>query len=286
MLTRKRFSLSRIVSPALSMQDFFKLTTSLGLSKVELRNDLPGKESTKGVVDNMKPEEVAKMARNAGVKIITINAVQKFNLPSMRKFDCGQMKELCELAAAINCPAIVMCPNNDAADKRSPREEFADLVQSLRDYAPILMKYNITAYLEPLGFEISSLRSLPVAEAAIDASGYYCYRTVFDTFHHAMCTDKGMLGMEGCGAYYKPPYTGLVHISGLEDDIPVSKYLDANRVLVGPKDRMHNKEIIHLMDSIGYQRDFSYEPFSPAVQKLSFDEIKKALDASLKYIGV
>jgi 2-keto-myo-inositol isomerase len=92
--------------------------------------------------------------------------------------------------------------------------------------------------------------------------------------------------MDGLGASYELPYTGLVHISGVEDDIPVEKYLDGNRVLVGPKDTMHNKELIQKLDTLGYLGTFSFEPFGPAVQKLPPDQLASALDASFKYLGI
>jgi 2-keto-myo-inositol isomerase len=92
--------------------------------------------------------------------------------------------------------------------------------------------------------------------------------------------------MDGLGASYELPYTGLVHISGVEDDIPAEKFLDGHRVLVGPKDKMGNKELIQRLDALGYQGTFSYEPFGPAVQKLSPAQLASALADSFKYLGV
>ena len=54
MMERSRFSLNRIIYPDLNLEDFFKFTADLGLNKVELRNDLPGK----GVIDTYSPEEI------------------------------------------------------------------------------------------------------------------------------------------------------------------------------------------------------------------------------------
>jgi 2-keto-myo-inositol isomerase len=92
--------------------------------------------------------------------------------------------------------------------------------------------------------------------------------------------------MDGLGASYDVAYTGLVHISGVEDNIPVTQYLDGNRVLVGPNDTMHNKELIQRLDTLGYLGTFSFEPFGPAVQKLPPDQLAAARDASFKYLGV
>ena len=48
-MERRRFALNRITCPSLSLEDFFRLASELGLSKVELRNDLPGGKVTDGL---------------------------------------------------------------------------------------------------------------------------------------------------------------------------------------------------------------------------------------------
>jgi 2-keto-myo-inositol isomerase len=160
-------------------------------------------------------------------------------------------------------------------------------VEALQAYGPLFAKYGIAGFVEALGFGISSLASLPPIVGAIKASGYGCYRVLLDTFHHYIGPDDASIfGMDGLGASYDVVYTGLVHISGVEDAIPVEKYLDDNRVLVGPKDRMHNKELIQRLDTLGYLGTFSFEPFGPAIQKLPPDQLASALDASFTYLGV
>jgi 2-keto-myo-inositol isomerase len=287
MLTKKRFALNRIISPSLSLEAFIRFAAARGLFQVELRNDLPGKSKPGDIIDGLKPAEALKIARGEGVRIITINALQQFNLGARRAACLAELEQLLELAAAIECPAIVLCPNNDAADTRPQGQKYLDTVEALRDYGPLFVKYGISGYVEALGFGISSLASLPAVVAAIKASGYGCYRALLDTFHHYIGPDNGSIfGMDGLGASYEPAYTGLAHISGVEDAIPAEQFLDGNRVLVGPKDRMGNRDLIHRLDVLGYQGAFSFEPFSPAVQKLPPDQLAAALEASLAYLSV
>jgi 2-keto-myo-inositol isomerase len=287
MLTRKRFALNRIISPSLSLEEFIKFAAARGLSQVELRNDLSGKLNTSDIIDGLKPAEALTIARGEGVSIITINALQQFNLGSRRTACRSELTQLLELAAALECPALALCPNNNAGDTRTPAQKYQDTVDALRDYGPLFVAYGVTGYVEALGFSISSLASLPAAVAAIKASGYGCYRTLLDTFHHYIGPDDGnIFGMGGLGASYEPAYTGLVHISGVEDDIPAEQLLDRNRILVGPKDRMHNKELAHRLYALGYQGTFSFEPFSPAVQQLPPAQLAAALEASFAYLGV
>ncbi|MHC6202674.1 TIM barrel protein [Breznakiellaceae bacterium SP9] len=287
MLTKKRFALNRIISPAQDLGAFIKFTAAQGLTQVELRNDLPGKSTVPDVIDGLKPSEVLKMTKGEGVSIISINALQKFNLPAKRSACIAELEQLLELASAIECPAVVLCPNNEKDDKRSTEDKYLDTARALQDYGPLFTKYNITGFVEALGFGISSLASLPPIIFAIKVSGYACYRVLLDTFHHYIGPDDASIfGIDGHGDSYDLVYTGLVHISGVEDTIPVEQYLDGHRVLVGPKDTMHNKELIQRLDTLGYQGTFSFEPFSPAVQNLPPQQLAAALDASFKYIGI
>ncbi len=285
MLNRQRFAINRIACPSLGLADFFKLAADLGLSKVELRNDLPGKQSIAGVVDGLKAAEVARMAKDNGISIITINALQKFNLASVRKTAVKDLNALLALSVEIGCKALVLCPNNDEADSRAPEVRYSETVDALRQYGPDFVKYGILGYVEPLGFGISSLASLPVAMNAVKESGYGCFRVVHDTFHHHIGPDDAAIyGANGLGAAYEVAYTGLVHISGVESDIATSAYRDSHRILVGPKDRMKNREQIQRLDSLGYMGDYSFEPFSEVVQKMDVKKLTAGANASIDYI--
>ena len=271
----------------MSLEGFVRFTAGLGLSKVELRNDLPGKPDIKDIIDGLDPKEVRKLFLNEGVSILSINALQKFNLPERRKDRIEELKGMLELSAAIDCPAVVLCPNNEKDDKRPPREKYIDTVHALVEYGPLFAEYGIAGYVEALGFGISSLASLPATVGAIKASGYGCYRTLFDTFHHYIGPDdKNIFGMDGLGTSYEIPYTGLVHISAVEENIPSDQLRDCHRILIGPMDRMGNKEIINRIDSMGYLGTFSYEPFSAEVQNMPPEKLAQEIEASLKFLGV
>ncbi|MDR1429072.1 MAG: TIM barrel protein [Spirochaetaceae bacterium] len=286
MLTKNRIALNRIISPSLGLKDFFGLARSLGISKVELRNDLPGKTGIPGIIDGLAPAEAARMASDQGIEILTINALQKFNLPSERKSRVEELKELLCLSSAIGCKAVVLCPNNEKDDRRSGAEQYRDSVDALAEYGPLFAGSGILGYIEALGFGISSLASLPSALGAIKASGFACYRTLLDTFHHYIGPDtETMFGMDGLGAAYETAYTGLVHISGVEEKIPPETYLDEHRVLVGPADRMGNRELVARLLGLGYQGDFSFEPFSGKIQMLPPGALAQEVEASLQFLG-
>jgi 2-keto-myo-inositol isomerase len=270
------FALNRIVSPSLGLRDFYELTASVGLKKVELRNDLGGKDP----IDGMKSGEATRQAADLGLEVVTINALQKFNLASNRPKALEELKVLLDLAKSIGCRAIVLCPNNDGADARSQAQRVSETVDALAAFGPLFEAAGLLGYVEPLGFAISSLSSLVVAEEAIVKSGRGCYRVVHDTFHHYIGPDERSV----LGRAYRVETTGLVHISGVEAGIAKGEYRDEHRVLVGPADRMKSKEQIRDLDGLGYAGDYSFEPFSPAIQKLGKSELTVALRKSLEYI--
>ena len=99
MIDIRRFALNRIICPALSLEEFFRLAADLGLSKVELRNDLPGGR----IADDREPAQAAALAEKHGVRIITINALQKFNLAAVSARVAEELEEMLDTAAALRC---------------------------------------------------------------------------------------------------------------------------------------------------------------------------------------
>jgi len=277
MINRSRISLNRIIYPKLKLEDFFKLSKDLDLNKIELRNDLPGGK----IIDDYTPEQLKELIKKYGVEILTINALQKFNLGAILPKTIEELKKLTDLSQFIGCKAIVLCPNNDMNDKRSSEEIFKETVKALKSFGPLFHDNGIQGYLEPLGFEECSLRSIVIAMEAIQESGYPVYKIVHDTFHHHIGPDT----LDTIKNDYDISYTGLVHISGVESNIPVNEYRDEHRVLVTEQDRLQTKEQIELLLNLGYTGDISFEPFSKKVQEMEIEKIKSTIDHSIEYIS-
>ena len=270
MLDKSRFSLNRIIYPGLDLEGFFTLVQDLGLSKVELRNDLPGGK----ILDDSSAEEAKSLADRYGIQILTINAIQKFNLRSLLDQVYEETRGMLKIASAIGCGAIVLCPNNDVEDKRSQEQFYSETVAALKRLAPLFKESGITGLVEPLGFEECSLPSKETAVKAIQESGYDGYKLVHDTFHHYLGPDEN----------FYPAYTGLVHISGVETDIPKNQIRDEHRILIDSQDIMSNKEQIKTLETEGYSGNYSFEPFSTEVQNMSLETLKESIQESLKFI--
>jgi 2-keto-myo-inositol isomerase len=256
-----RFALNHIAAPRLSLEDFFAMARELGVTEVEIRNDVPD------VVGKVTPEDVRAAAGKAGVTIISVNALYPFNVWS------GDLPEravtLADYAKACGAKALVMCPLNDGTPVAH-----ADLVAALKAMAPILRERGLTGLVEPLGFPISSMRTKRQAIAAIDeANGADVYRLVHDTFHHHLAGETEFF----------PERTGIVHISGVVDpDVSVDKMLDPHRVLVDGADRLENVPQIKALLALGFEGPCSFEPFAPKVHALA--DPKSALRESMEYL--
>lgn len=257
-----RFAINHITAPKLSLEAFFSAAGTLGLTEVEIRNDLPD------VVGTVDPRDVKAAAEKAGLTIISINALYPFNVWS------GDLPQraaaLADYAAASGAKALVMCPLNDGT-----KVAFEDLVAALKAMKPILQDRGLTGLVEPLGFPISSLRTKREALAAIDAAGGGdVYRLVHDTFHHHLAGETEFF----------PERTGLVHISGVVDPaVAVTDMLDAHRVLVDAADRLENLAQIRTLVDAGFEGPYSFEPFAAEVHAL--EDPVAAMRDSMAYIA-
>ena len=260
-----RFALNHILAPKLPLEQFFAAACSLGATEVEIRNDLPD------VVTTLSPAEVRAAAGQAGVTIISINALYPFNVWSGDLPVRAEM--LADYARACGARALVMCPLNEGKPVA-----FDDLVAALTAMRPILRDRGLTGLVEPLGFPVSSLRTKREAVAAIEAAGGAdTYKLVHDTFHHHLAGETEFF----------PDRTGLVHISGVADaGVAVADMLDPHRVLVDAADRLENIPQIRRLLAAGYDGPFSFEPFAAevhglpdpiAVARQSMDYVRSAL---------
>jgi 2-keto-myo-inositol isomerase len=277
MVSLRCLALNRIASPRLGLEAFYRLCRLAGIGKAELRNDLPGK----GIIDGLPPREAARAAKNAEIEVISINALQKFNLKSARTPVLKDLKRLLELCRDISCPALVLCPNNDPADRRSPAERRAETADSLAAFAPLFRDANVTGLVEPLGFGISSLPSAALASDIIRESGADCYKILLDTFHHYIGPETQNI----LGARLEASRIGLVHISGVEEDLPRESLRDEHRVLPSDRDRMNSREQVRTLLEAGYGGNISFEPFSPRIGDLSPEDLITALGKSIAYLN-
>lgn len=262
-----RFALNHMVAPQLTLADFFRLTRSLRLSDVEIRNDLPGE----AIANGTSAADVRKLAAENGISIISINALQKFNHWSPAR--AAEAEALADYAAACGSKALVLVAANDGTGL-GDNERVGNATAALIGLKPILAARGLIGLVECLGFEVCSLRKKSEAVAAIDAAdGASVFKLTHDTFHHHLAGEAQLFADR----------TGLVHISGVDDPaISVVQMRDSHRVLVGPHDRLGNIAQIKALRAAGYTGPLSFEPFAAELRTLA--DPARAIAQSIDFI--
>jgi 2-keto-myo-inositol isomerase len=260
-----RFALNHMVAPQLGLGEFFALTRRLGLADVEIRNDL---------ADQPLPDAAAvrALAARHGIRILSINALQKFNHWSAER--AREAQALADYCRACGAGALVLVAANDGTG-RGDDERVRNATEALRGLRPILSGAGVTGLVECLGFEACSLRRKSEAVMAIDAAdGAEIFRLTHDTFHHHLAGETALF----------PTRTGLVHISGVEDPaVSIADMRDSHRVLVGPQDRLGNIVQIRALRAAGYAGPLSFEPFAPGLRALA--DPAEAIGNSMDFIS-
>ena len=256
-----RFALNHMAAPGKQPEAFFALAREVGADAVEIRNDIAGN----AILDRTPAKRIRALAEAAGVRILSINALQRFE--DWRAPRPAEAAALADYAQACGAEALVLVPSNDGA--RPDR-----LIAALEGLRAILAPRRLTGLVEPLGFATSAVRQKAAAVAAVDAiAGWDTFRLVHDTFHHHLAGERALF----------PARTGLVHISGVTDPrLEVEGMRDEHRGLVTREDRIGNLAQIRALVAGGYGGHFSFEPFSAEVRGL--DRPAEAIRRSMDFI--
>ncbi len=268
MATKLNFALNHIVAPYRKFSDFLRLAQDVGVSSVEIRNDLRNVE----IADGTPAADLRNAAEAGGFTILTINALQRFN--DWNPARAEEAAALARYARDCGARALVLCPVNSLEDRRSEPQQRDDLRTALRALMPILKDNGVTGLVEPLGFEECSLRYKRSAVDAIDeVGGQSVFKLVHDTFHHYLSGETEFF----------PDRTGLVHISGVVDTtLAHNDIRDQHRILVGAGDILGNLAQIRTLLAGGYQGSLSFEPFAESVHKM--EDVAGALRESMALI--
>jgi 2-keto-myo-inositol isomerase len=263
------FSINRISAPRIGFAEFAALSQRLGVAAIEIRNDLAGVE----MVDGAPGKDIGAVAKAHGLTIRSINALQRFE-----QFDdtrAAEARDMIAYAVACGAEALVLCPTNSLRDARSPEQRHTDLVHALTQLKPMLDAAGLVGLIEPLGFEECAVRRKSQAVRAIKELGdSTTYKLVHDTFHHHLA---------GEGLFF-PEYTGLIHISGVEDTtLAASQMRDGHRVLVGAADRLGNAKQLATLFQAGYTGFASFEPFAEEIAAAT--DIEQRLSSSMAYLN-
>ena len=261
-----QFALNHMTVPGLGFEALLALAGSLKCVGVEFRNDLRG-----ALFEGVAPGEVKRVARSAHLRILSLAEIKAFNDWSAQK--AQEALSLMAIAHGCGAEGVSLIPRADG--KRLAKEDrISDLKRSIDALFPMLEEFDLIGMVEPLGFERSNLRFKEEAVEVIEGLGAsHRFKLVHDTFHHALA---------GGGPVFAG-HTGLVHVSGVEDQGPqFAQMRDDHRVLVGPNDRLGNVAQIEDLMTDGFDGPISMEAFSPEVHAL--DDPKSAINESFVHL--
>lgn len=266
-IAAERFCLNRKVAPSLNIASFFKLVNSLGLQKVELRNDLPGGNIT----DNLSHPQVRELAERYGIEIISINSISFFNQPG-KTFN-RLTEQLLSEARDIGAKALVMCPLNNGTPV-----SLNETVTALRDLADLFASYGISGLVEPLGFQQSSLRSVAQAQHLIRDAGVP-FKLLIDTFHQHIYPEA-----DAEFPQIDINQVGLVHLSGVDVAGPRETLSGREHIMLTPADRLQTCQQVKRLESRGYKGIYSFEPFAPELADWDEEKIRQEIENSIRLI--
>lgn len=263
-----RFCINRKIAPRLSLEAFFQLVQRLGLSRVELRNDMPGGS----VTDDLSTDQLRALTDRYHIDIITINALYPFN----RIDDAllARAEALLQTAQQIGAKALVMCPLNEGIAV-SPQQTQA----AMQQLAPRFAHYGIQGLVEPLGFPVSSLRSAVHAQQLIAAADVP-FKLLLDTFHHHLYEQAELEFPAGIDVNQ----IGLVHLSGVEDRRPIAELTDEERIMLSDNDVLKSVVQVKRLEMLGYKGVYAFEPFSSQLSNWPPAEIERQIRNSIELL--
>jgi len=264
-----RFCINRKIAPSLTLPQFFKLVSQLGIHNVELRNDMPSGR----VTDDLTGDEVKSLARESGIRIVTINALYPFN--QLNEEVLQRARQLLSDAQAIGAESLVLCPLNDGTPISA-----ADTVAALKTLSPLFAEAGIQGLVEPLGFPQSSLRSATQAQTLIQDAGVP-FRLLIDTFHHHLFEDAEQTFEKEVDIQQ----IGLVHLSGVTDPRPVDQLTDEERIMLSADDRLRSKQQVERLEKMGYTGLYAFEPFSSVMNSWQEADIAREIRDSIQLLN-
>jgi 2-keto-myo-inositol isomerase len=248
-----KFAMNRTCAPQLSLPAFISLAAGAGVSAVEIRNDIPGRECH----DGTEPQAILDQLQSAQLAVASVNALQRFNDWTPERET--EARTLMRFAARLGAPGVVLCPVHNPDHGWTAAESERNLRKGLKQLKPILQDLGVKGYVEPLGMTGSTMKMQSMAVAAIsDIDGWDAYELCFDTFQYFRCGDITLF----------PERIGLAHMSGItRADLAPAELTEPDRVLIEDVDRVENVAQLRALKQAGYDGYVSMEPFHEGVQQ-------------------
>jgi len=222
-------------------------------------------------LDRRTPADLADRFAANNIRPYSINSIERvtFRDDDGHRSLLAECENLCEIAAAIHCPYIVVVPS--PLPKGTNRAEvIAESTRVLDDLSGVAAKHGIALAFEFLGQPECSVQTLALADEIVRGVGRPNVGLVIDSFHFYAggSTFDSIRALDADRLF-------IFHINDAED-LPREQLEDRHRLLPG-LGILPLREIIGALRTIGYDRVTSVEIFRP--EYWARDPLELARDA-------
>jgi 2-keto-myo-inositol isomerase len=192
------------------------------------------------------------------IKPLSINSIEHITFRDADAYAKikSECEELCTIAAAIECPYVVVVPGKLPQELTSSSDVIEETVGVLRELASIAERHGVALAFEFLGQKDCSVQKLDLADEIVQNVNRRNIGLVIDSFHfYAGGSTIDMIDR------LDPKRLFIFHIDDAEN-LPREQLTDAHRLLPG-LGILPLKEIIAAFRRIGYDANASVEIFRP-----------------------
>ncbi len=205
---------------------------------------------------------------DAALEVASFNALENATLATgdARNVVLRRCRVLCEWAAAVDCPYVVVVPS-PRTDTRDTERIPEMTVEALRAMAAVAKPYGVRIGFEFLGFSTCSVNTLAKARQIVDAVKDPTVGLVLDAFHFYVggSTVEMLAGLKADQLF-------LVHLDDAENR-PRQTLTDAHRLLPGDG-VIPLRDLVGRVEALGYRGVYSIELFRP--EYYEWDPVKLA----------
>jgi 2-keto-myo-inositol isomerase len=204
------------------------------------------------------PNDLKTLFDENKIKPLSINSIEHITFrdaPAYAKIK-AECEELSAIAAAIECPYVVVVPGKLPPELTSSSDIIEESVRVLRELASIAERHGVALAFEFLGQKDCSVQKLDLADEIVQNVNRRNIGLVIDSFH--FYTGGSTIRMIEA---LDPKRLFIFHIDDAEK-MPREQLTDAHRLLPG-LGILPLKEIIAAFRRIGYDANASVEIFRP-----------------------
>ena len=202
--------------------------------------------------------DLKKLFDDNGIEPLSINSIEHITFRAERDYHRikAECEQLTEIAAAIDCPYVVVVPGKLPPELTSSSDVIEESVRVLRELASIAERHGIALAFEFLGQKDCSVQKLDLADEIVQKVNRRNIGLVIDAFHfYAGGSTIEMIDR------LDPKRLFIFHIDDAEK-MPREQLTDEHRLLPG-LGILPLKEIIAAFRKIGYDANASVELFRP-----------------------